>query len=29
MGGCSLLLAHEVRAWLAALDDDDFGRVAF
>ena len=29
MGGCSLLLTHEVRAWLAALDDDDFGRVAF
>jgi hypothetical protein len=29
MGWCSLLLTHEVRAWLAALDDDDFGRVAF
>jgi hypothetical protein len=26
---CSLLLTPEVRAWLAALDDDDFGRVAF
>jgi hypothetical protein len=29
MGWCSLLLTPEVRAWLAALDDDDFGRVAF
>ena len=29
MGGCSLLLTPEVRAWLAALGDDDFGRVAF
>lgn len=29
MGWCSLLLTHEVRAWLTALDDDDFGRVAF
>jgi Phage derived protein Gp49-like (DUF891) len=29
MGWCSLLLTPEVRAWLTALDDDDFGRVAF
>ena len=29
MGWCSLLLTPEVRAWLAALGDDDFGRVAF
>jgi hypothetical protein len=29
MGRCSLLLTPEVRAWLTALDDDDFGRVAF
>jgi hypothetical protein len=29
MRGCSLLLTPEVRAWLAALGDDDFGRVAF
>jgi hypothetical protein len=29
MGWCSLLLTHEVRAWLAALGHDDFGRVAF
>jgi len=29
MGGCSLLLTPEVRAWLAALGDKDFGRVAF
>jgi hypothetical protein len=29
MGWCSLLLTPEVRGWLAALDDDDFGRVAF
>jgi len=29
MGWCSLLLTPEVRAWLAALDDDEFGRVAF
>jgi hypothetical protein len=29
MGWCSLLLTPEVRAWLTALGDDDFGRVAF
>ena len=29
MGWCSLQLTPEVRAWLAALGDDDFGRVAF
>jgi hypothetical protein len=29
MGRCSLLLTAEVRAWLTALGDDDFGRVAF
>ena len=29
MGRCSLLLTPEVRAWLTALGDDDFGRVAF
>jgi hypothetical protein len=29
MGWRSLVLTPEVRAWLAALDDDDFGRVAF
>jgi Phage derived protein Gp49-like (DUF891) len=29
MGWCSLLLTPEVRDWLTALDDDDFGRVAF
>jgi hypothetical protein len=29
MGWCSLLLTTEVRAWLRALRDDDFGRVAF
>jgi hypothetical protein len=29
MGWCLLLLTPEVRAWLTALDDDDFGRVAF
>jgi hypothetical protein len=29
MGWCSLLLTTEVRAWLTALGDDDFGRVAF
>jgi HTH-type transcriptional regulator / antitoxin HipB len=29
MGWRSLLLTPEVRAWLAALGDDDFGRVAF
>jgi hypothetical protein len=29
MEWCSLLLTPEVRAWLAALGDDDFGRVAF
>jgi hypothetical protein len=29
MGRCSLLLTPEVRAWLRALGDDDFGRVAF
>jgi hypothetical protein len=29
MGGSALLLSPEVRAWLAALGDDDFGRVAF
>jgi hypothetical protein len=29
MGWCSLRFTPEVRAWLAALGDDDFGRVAF
>jgi hypothetical protein len=29
MGWRSLVLTPEVRAWLAALGDDDFGRVAF
>jgi hypothetical protein len=29
MGWGSLLLTTEVRAWLAALGDDDFGQVAF
>ena len=29
MGRCSLRFTPEVRAWLAALGDDDFGRVAF
>jgi hypothetical protein len=29
MGWCSLRLTPEVRAWLTALGDDDFGRVAF
>jgi hypothetical protein len=29
LGWCSLLLTPEVRAWLTALGDDDFGRVAF
>ena len=29
MRRCSLLLTPEVRAWLTALGDDDFGRVAF
>jgi hypothetical protein len=29
MGWCPLLLTPEVRAWLTALGDDDFGRVAF
>jgi hypothetical protein len=29
MGGCSLRFTPEVRAWLADLGDDDFGRVAF
>jgi hypothetical protein len=29
MAWCSLLLTPEVRAWLTALGDDDFGRVAF
>jgi hypothetical protein len=29
MGWRSLRLTPEVRAWLAALGDDDFGRVAF
>ena len=29
MGWCSLRFTLEVRAWLAALGDDDFGRVAF
>jgi hypothetical protein len=29
MGWCSLVLTPEVRAWLTALGDDDFGRVAF
>jgi hypothetical protein len=29
MRWCSLLLTPEVRAWLRALGDDDFGRVAF
>jgi hypothetical protein len=29
MGWCSLRLTPEVRAWLAALGDDDFGRVGF
>lgn len=29
MGWYSLLLTPEVRAWLTALGDDDFGRVAF
>ena len=29
MGWCSLRFTPEVRVWLAALGDDDFGRVAF
>jgi hypothetical protein len=29
MGWCSLRFTPEVRAWLAALGDDDFGWVAF
>jgi hypothetical protein len=29
MGRCPLRFTPEVRAWLAALGDDDFGRVAF
>jgi len=29
MGRCLLRFTPEVRAWLAALGDDDFGRVAF
>jgi hypothetical protein len=28
MGWCSLRFTPEVRAWLVALGDDDFGRVA-